>query len=171
MGGKAAMVLDKLYQGFISKLVIVDIAPVTYAPNFENYLKTLSSLDLGRFNARSEIDTKLSEYFEEVSFRSFLMQNLKMDEKKSFYWRVNLTSLIRNSVAISEFPVINGVSNTEALFLYGELSEYGVMEHKDTIQKSFPLSEFAPVAKAGHWVHVEKPVKFLEPVTKFIKSD
>ena len=30
MGGKAAMVLDKLYQGFISKLVVVDIAPVTY---------------------------------------------------------------------------------------------------------------------------------------------
>ena len=171
MGGKAAMVLDKLYQGFISKLVVVDIAPVTYAPNFENYLKTLSSLDLGRFNTRSEIDTKLSEYFEEVSFRSFLMQNLKMDEKKSFYWRVNLTSLIRNSVAISEFPVIDGVSNTEALFLYGELSEYGVMEHKDTIKESFPLSEFAPVAKAGHWVHVEKPIKFLEIVTKFLKSD
>ena len=133
MGGKAAMVLDKLYQGFISKLVIVDIAPVTYAPNFENYLKTLSSLDLGRFNTRSEIDTKLSEYFEEVSFRSFLMQNLKMDEKKRFYWRVNLRSLIRNAIAISEFPVINGVSNTEALFIYGELSEYGVIEYKDTI--------------------------------------
>ena len=171
MGGKTAMVIDKTYQGFISKLVVIDIAPVSYPPNFESYLKVLSSLDLGRFNTRSEIDTKLSEYFEEVSFRSFLMQNLKMDEKKSFYWRVNLTSLIRNSVAISEFPVKNGFSNTEALFLYGELSEYGVMEHKDTIKESFPLSEFAPVAKAGHWVHVEKPIKFLEIVTKFIKSD
>ena len=53
MGGKTAMVLDKLYQGFISKLVIVDIAPVRYTTNFENYLKVLSSLDLGRFNARS----------------------------------------------------------------------------------------------------------------------
>ena len=171
MGGKTAMVLDKLHQGVISKLVIVDIAPVTYTPNFENYLKVLSFLDLGSFNTRSEIDTKLSEYFEEVSFRSFLMQNLKMDEKKRFYWRVNLTSLIRNAIAISEFPVINGVSNTEALFLYGELSEYGVTEHKDTIKESFPLSEFAPVAKAGHWVHVEKPIKFLEIVTKFLKSD
>ena len=99
------------------------------------------------------------------------MQNLKLDEKKSFYWRVNLTSLIRNAIAISEFPVINGVSNTEALFLYGELSEYGVIKYKDTIKESFPLSEFVPVAKAGHWVHVEKPKKFLEIVTKFIKSD
>ncbi len=171
MGGKTAMVLDKLYQGFLSKLIIVDIAPVAYPPNFKNYLKTLSSLDLGRFNTRSEIDTKLSKYFEEISFRSFLMQNLKMDKKKSFYWRVNLTSLIRNSVAISEFPVINGVSNTESLFLYGELSEYGVTKHKETIKESFPLCEFAPVAKAGHWVHVEKPLKFLEIVSKFLKSD
>ena len=126
MGGKTAMVLDKLYQGFIAKLVVVDIAPVNYPPNFESYLKVLSSLDFARFNARSEIDTKLSEYFEEVSFRSFLMQNLKVDEKKSFYWRVNLTSLIANVVAISEFPVMNFASYTEALFLYGDSSEYGV---------------------------------------------
>ena len=30
MGGKAAMVLDKLHRGLLSKLVIVDIAPVSY---------------------------------------------------------------------------------------------------------------------------------------------
>ena len=144
---------------------------MTYPPNFENYLKALSSLDLGRFNTRSQIDTKLSEHFEEVSFRSFLMQNLKQDGKKNFYWRVNLESLIANAVAISNFPVINVVSNTEALFLYGDLSEYGVKKYKDTIKESFPLSEFAPIAKTGHWVHVEQPIKFLEIVTKFLKSD
>jgi esterase len=171
MGGKTAMVLDKLYQGFISKLVVVDIAPVTYPPNFENYLKALSSLDLGGFNTRSEVDTKLSEFFEQVSFRSFLMQNLKLDGKKNFYWRVNLKALIANAAAISEFPVINVVSNTDSLFLYGDLSEYGVSKHRDIIKESFPLSEFAPVAKAGHWVHVEQPTKFLEIVTKFLKSD
>ena len=54
MGGKAGMVLDKLYQGFLSKLVVVDIAPVTYPPNFENYLKVLSSLDLRSFKSRSK---------------------------------------------------------------------------------------------------------------------
>ena len=112
MGGKSAMVLDKLHQGLVSKLVVVDIAPVTYSPNFENYLKVLLSLDLGRVNTRAEVDTMLSEYFEEVSFRSFLMQNLKQEGKKSFYWRVNLKSLIANAVAISEFPVINAVSYT-----------------------------------------------------------
>ena len=171
MGGKTAMVLDKLYQGFISKLVIVDIAPVTYAPNFENYLKTLSSLDLGRFNTRSEIDTKLSEHFEEVSFRSFLMQNLKMDENKSLYWRVNLKSLITNAVSISEFPIVIGASNTDTLFLYGDSSEYHVADYKNIIKENFLLSDFAPVAKAGHWVHVEQPKKFLEIVTKFLKTD
>ena len=171
MGGKAGMVLDKLYPGFLSKLVVVDIAPVTYPPNFKNYLKVLSSLDLGSFKSRSEVDSKLSEYLKEISFRSFLMQNLKLDEKKSFYWRVNLTSLISNAVAISEFPVINGVSNTDTLFLYGDLSEYRVTDHRDIIIKNFPLSEIVPVSKAGHWVHVEQPTKFLEIVTKFLKTD
>jgi esterase len=171
MGGKSAMVLDKLHQGLVSKLVVIDIAPVTYSPNFKNYLKVLSSLDLGSFKSRSEVDSKLSQYFKEISFRSFLMQNLKMDDNKGFYWRVNLKSLITNAVDISEFPVINGVSNTETLFLYGDLSEYSVADHRDIIKENFPLSEFASVAEAGHWVHVEQPTKFLEIVTKFLKTD
>ena len=171
MGGKSAMVLDKLHQGLVSKLVVVDIAPVTYSPNFENYLKVLLSLDLRGFKSRSEVDSKLSKYFKEISFRSFLMQNLKLDDSKSFYWRVNLKSLIKNAVDISEFPAIKSVSYTDTLFLYGELSEYRVADHIDIIKGNFPLSEFAPVKKSGHWVHVEQPTKFLEIVTKFLKTD
>ena len=171
MGGKVAMVLDKLYRGLLSKLVVVDIAPVAYAANFENHLKILLSLDLGRFKSRSEVANKLSEYFKEINFRSFLMQNLKLDDNKSFYWRINLTSLIMNAVAISEFPVINGVSNTDALFLYGDLSEYRVEKYRDIIKENFTLCQFANVAKAGHWIHVEQPKKFVEMVTKFLKTD
>jgi pimeloyl-ACP methyl ester carboxylesterase len=171
MGGKAAMVLDKVYQGYVLKLVVVDIAPVNYPPSFENYLKVLAQLDLSSFKSRSEIDLKLSEYFEEKSFRSFLMQNLKLDDRKNLYWRVNLRSLLSNAASISEFPNINSVSNTNSLFLYGDLSEYGVAEHSDIIRENFPSSELVPVIKAGHWVHVEQPTKFLEIVTKFLKSD
>ena len=171
MGGKAAMVLDKVYQGYVLKLIVVDIAPITYPPSFENYLKVLSQLDLGSFKSRSEIDLKLSEYFEDKSFRSFLMQNLKLDDRKNLYWRVNLTSLLSNAASISEFPNINSVSNTKSLFVYGDLSEYGVAEHSDIIRENFPSSELVPVIKAGHWVHVEQPTKFLEIVTKFLKSD
>ena len=171
MGGKSAMVLDKLHQGLVSKLVVVDIAPVTYPPTFENYLKVLLSLDLGSFKSRSEVDSKLSECFKESSFRSFLMQNLKLDYNKGFYWRVNLKSLITNAVDISEFPLIKGVSNTDTLFLHGDLSEYCVADHINIIKENFPSSEFVSLAKAGHWVHVEQPAKFLEIVTKFLKTD
>ena len=171
MGGKVAMVLDKLHQGLLSKLIVVDIAPVAYAANFKNHLKILLSLDLGSFKSRSEVANKLSEYFNEISFRSFLMQNLKLDNNKSFYWRINLTSLIMNAVAISEFPVINGASDTDALFLYGDLSEYRVDRYRDVIKENFTLSQFATVAKAGHWIHVEQPTKFVEMVTKFLKMD
>ena len=171
MGGKVAMVLDKIHRGLLSKLVVVDIAPVAYAANFENHLKVLLSLDLGSFKSRSEVDSKLSEYIKEFSFRSFLMQNLKLDDNKIFYWRTNLRSLIMNAGAISDFPLITGVSNTDALFLYGDLSEYRVEKHIDIIKKNFPLSQFATVAKAGHWIHVEQPTKFIEMVTKFLKTD
>ena len=171
MGGKSAMALDKLYQGLVSKLIVVDIAPVTYPPNFKHYLKFLLSLDLGSFKSKSEVDSALSEYFKEIGFRSFLIQNLKLDDKKGYYWRVNLNSLIKNANDISGFPIIRGVSNTDTLFLYGDLSEYRVADHINIIKGNFSLSEFAPVAEAGHWVHVEQPKKFLEIVTKFLKTD
>ena len=99
------------------------------------------------------------------------MQNLKLDDRKNFYWRVNLPSLLSNVTAISEFPFINSISNTNSLFLYGDLSEYGVEEHSDTIKENFPISELVPVTKAGHWIHVEQPSKFLEIVSNFLKSD
>ena len=66
------------------------------------------------------------------------MQNLKLDDSKSFYWRVNLKSLIKNAVDISEFPAIKSVSYTDTLFLYGELSEYRVADHIDIIKGNFP---------------------------------
>ena len=99
------------------------------------------------------------------------MKKLKLNDIQGFYWRVNLKSLIANAVSISEFPVVIGASNTDTLFLYGDLSEYRVADHENIIKENFPLSDFAPVAKAGHWVHVEQPKKFLEIVTKFLKSD
>jgi pimeloyl-ACP methyl ester carboxylesterase len=51
------------------------------------------------------------------------------------------------------------------------MSEYRVPDHRNIIKGNFPLSEFAPLARAGHWVHVEQPKKFLEIVTKFLKTD
>ena len=76
-----------------------------------------------------------------------------------------------NAGAISEFPVIDVVSSTDSLFLYGDLSKYRVDEYRDIIKENFPLSQFANLAKAGHWIHVEQPTKFVEIVTKFLKTD
>ena len=59
MGGKAAMLFDLLYPNLLSKLIIVDIAPVKYFSDFEYYLKVLKSIDLHLFNKRSEVEDKI----------------------------------------------------------------------------------------------------------------
>lgn len=38
------------------------------------------------------------------------------------------------------------------------------------ILKLFPKSEFKYVEDAGHWVHSEKPVEFLDLVCKFLNN-
>lgn len=171
MGGKAAMLFDLLYPNLLSKLVIVDIAPVKYFSAFGHYLKVLKSIDLHSFNKRSEVNDKVSSEIEDSNIRSFLLQNIRVDEKGSLNWKINIQSLIENSIDISDFPEVKAISKTNTLFMFGAESEYSVKSHKVYISKLFSNTRFIEIKDAGHWVHSEKPKDFIEIVTNFLKSN
>ncbi len=171
MGGKAAMLFDLLYPNLLSKLIIVDIAPVKYFSAFEYYLKVLKSIDLHTFNKRSEVNNNISSEIDDSKIRSFLLQNITVDEKGALNWKINIQSLIENSRDISDFPEIKVTSKTNALFLFGTESEYMVKSHKGCIGKLFSNNRFVEIKDAGHWVHSEKPKDFLEIITNFLKSN
>ena len=170
MGGKAAMLFDLLYPNFLSKLIIVDIAPVRYFSVFNRYLEVLRSIDLKLFKNRSEVSHKISSEIKDAKIRSFLLQNIKFNEIGILIWRINIEALIENSIDIGNFPEIDITSNTQALFLFGSDSEYSVKSHKESINELFSNAHFKEVEGVGHWVHSEKPRDFLEIVTNFLKS-
>tara|TARA_X000001036_G_scaffold362_1_gene299 strand:- start:1421 stop:2209 length:789 start_codon:yes stop_codon:yes gene_type:complete len=171
MGGKAAMLFDLVYPNLLSKLIIVDIAPVKYFSPFGRYLEVLRSIDLHSFNKRSEVNEKISTQIDDANIRSFLLQNITVNQEGVLKWRINIKALIENSLEISDFPDIQVNSSTKTLFLFGSNSEYSVSSQKDYIKKLFLSASFKEIKGAGHWVQAEKPKDFLEIVSNFLKSN
>lgn len=69
MGGKVAMWLALTYPEIVKKLVVVDIAPVTYEHDFSDVLNGFKSVPLHLLNSRQHADDYLSELIHDKSLR------------------------------------------------------------------------------------------------------
>ncbi|MEO1552275.1 MAG: alpha/beta fold hydrolase, partial [Pseudomonadota bacterium] len=76
MGGKAAMVLALTQPNRVTRLVVADIAPVTYGHSQQIYIDAMRKVDLTRIEMRSDADAQLAEYVDDPGIRAFLLQSL-----------------------------------------------------------------------------------------------
>jgi len=171
MGGKAAMWLALTQPEKIDKLIAVDIAPVHYDHSFSEILRGLKSIPLETVSSRKEADDYLSKVLSEVSLRQFLLQNLNIKSGQGS-WRVNLDVISEALADILTFPNTETVSPFEksVLFIGGGQSDYILPEHLPTIEQLFPEAKIETIFQAGHWLHAEQPVKFIEIVNRFLSS-
>lgn len=168
MGGKAAMVVALQVLKRIRKLVLVDIAPVSYAHTLTGYTQAMLDVDLGTAKTRSEVDRSLAKTIDEPVIRAFLLQNLKRSDT-GLYWRINLQALLEYGNAISAFPDFNGATyEGPSLFLHGDRSDYIQKRHTEAIRSLFPNTQLREVADCDHWVHAEQPEAFLQAVSSFL---
>lgn len=166
LGGKVAMATALLAPERVTRLIAVDIAPVAYPrhqPQFFMLLEAMQALPLTSIASRTEADGLLASRIKDPVLRSFLLQNL-VRQDDHYHWRLHLAALAANLDTLIDFPlpaearVYPGPSG----FIYGELSNFVLMEHADIIQRWFPLNQFLPIANAGHWPHTERPEEFLK---------
>lgn len=166
MGGKAAMVAALLGAN-IRRLIVADIAPVTYNHTQQHLIDAMQSLPLDRLANRAEAEQALSSQIEHPAVRSFLLQSLNLPDQS---WRLNLTALSTNMEKIISFPNISGQFNALTLFLTGANSNYLLPEYHLAISSLFPKAHFAKIANAGHWLHAEKPREFEATVRGFLDA-
>ena len=166
MGGKAAMWFALNYPERLDKLLVADIAPVTYQHSFNNLITALKSLPLKTLKNRKEAELWLESEIPELTYRQFLLQNLVLIDG-DYSWRVDLDIFYATGDNIIGFPDINTVKpyQGEALFLGGEDSNYVNVEQ---ISELFPNANLSVIAEAGHWLHVQQPVEFLRLVDAFL---
>ena len=167
MGGKAAMVLSILESNLVEKLIIADIAPVSYSHDNTQYIRAMKKVQLDRLATRSDAIIQLAESVPEPELRSFFAQSIDLKNKR---WKLNLDVLEREMEKIISFPQLPGQYEKTSLFLSGALSNYLQIIHRPSIKKLFPRAKFAKIPNAGHWLHAEKPREFEAAVRTFLSD-
>ena len=157
MGGKAAMVLALKNPDLVERLLIADIAPVTYKHDQSKFIEAMQKIDLSKVERRSDAIMALSNYVEDKSLQNFFTQSLDLKTKT---WKLNLDILSSEMHEILGFPKIDRKFYGHTLFFRGENSEYIRAEHREIINSLFIKARFATLKDAGHWLHAEKPREF-----------
>jgi pimeloyl-ACP methyl ester carboxylesterase len=166
MGGKVAMWFALNYPDRVDKLLVVDIAPVSYTHCFNDLIGALQKLPLSEITNRKQAELWLAPYIQELSYRQFLLQNLVLKDGK-YCLRIDLDIFCHAGPDIIAFPCLKSVKpfNGKVLFLAGAQSSF--VKAEDLIE-AFPKALLIEIQGAGHWVHVQQQTKFLEQVEKFL---
>lgn len=170
MGGKAGMVLALEHPDRVARLLVADIAPVTYDRTQTGFIDAMAQVDLGTVTKRSDADKALMAAVPDLPTRAFLTQSLDLAGPDGPRWRLNLATLRREMPKIMGFPHMEGSYAGPTLFLRGGASDYVLPEHQSEIDRLFPNAAQDAIPAVGHWLHAEAPGPFIEKLTAFLDS-
>jgi esterase len=169
MGGKAAMWTALIQPERIDKLIVADIAPVTYKNRFSRIFGGLNGLSMGQLQSREQADQQLSAWISDQGVRQYLLQNL-VKQEHGWTWRFNLPVLQNALPSLSGFPDMGrSVYPGDVLFIHGEHSDYVTDKALGVINRHFPHHRQRVMHGAGHWLYSEQPDLFTQAVRHFLK--
>jgi pimeloyl-ACP methyl ester carboxylesterase len=171
MGGKVAMLVAGMIPDKIEKLIVCDIAPKYYAPHHTEVLEALNGLDLVNTKTRKDAEAYMESRIKDFGTRQFLLKSLYWKDEK-LAWRFNLTAITHQIEKVGDALEQAGGNKINfegpTLFIRGSKSRYILDEDIDHILEHFPNSRLTTIDGAGHWVHAEKPMEYLEVTKEFL---
>jgi len=167
MGGKAAMTLALTQPSLIKNLVIVDIAPKMYRPQYSSYITAMQGVPLDQISRRSDADPYLQEVIPDPALRTFILQNLSISNGVA-RWQVNLDAIYTGMADIEAFPDLANTFDKPTLFLRGGTSDYVKEKDFETIQAIFTDVTIKTIPDVGHWPHAENPRLFMQMLTDWL---
>tara|TARA_R110001592_G_scaffold1911_1_gene11852 strand:- start:29799 stop:30587 length:789 start_codon:yes stop_codon:yes gene_type:complete len=171
MGGKVAMSFALSYPEKVKKLIVADIAPVTYSPHHQAILKALTSIPLDSIATRREADEYLARYIDEAGVRQFLLKSLMLSKKQAPVWKFNLSAIIENYDKILSGNDSSKQFNGDTLFIAGGKSDYIKAEYKQKTMALFPKAQLKIMPETSHWLHAEKPKIFISICQRFLEEN
>jgi esterase len=173
MGGKVAMTLALLHRELVARLAVVDVSPVptNEISHFARYVEGMRSIDLDSLADRSQADDQLAPYVPAPGIRSFLLQNLRRERRsgEGWRWQMNLDLLGDHldqmggwpDLALQPFP-------GPVLWLAGANSSYVRPDYAPAMRSLFPRVRLVTIKDAGHWLHTDQPMVFLNVLRRFL---
>jgi esterase len=168
MGGKASMMLALTRPDLVRRMIVADIAPVSYSHTQQQFIDAMRAVDLSTVNRRAEAAAALGEQGVERALQAFFTQSLDVKNKR---WLYNLDALEAEMPKILSFPDVSDTFDGPVLFLSGGKSDYVRRAHRDRIKAMFPAARFARIPDAGHWLHAEKPAEFLAVAGTYLSAN
>lgn len=167
MGGKAAMTLALSRPEAVSSLLIADIPPARTGHGSFALGETMLRIEFPSYLNRATADELLLDAIPDADIRNLMLQNLRLGENPG--WVIGLAEIVNSMTNIEGWPYIPEGHRYEGptLFLAGETSQYIRAEDHAVMQRLFPNHGFEVIEKAGHWLHVENPARFLQLVEDF----
>ena len=134
MGGKTAMKFSLLFPEMVEKLIVVDIAPKVYLPDFDHIMEGYNHLNLDSFKNRSEIDNLYktrhvkSLYMDTINKDLYLRSKYDDTSKFKFRYRqYDQEGDIFQEIKFSDFNDFN----------YVNLKKYSEIMQEYFLSKSF----------------------------------
>lgn len=171
LGGKAAMQLALDFPARVEKLIVADMSPRAYSPEYEGYFQALLALDLKKFRSRQQMEEALGPAIPALAVRRFLLKNLGHHSDDTYYWKINLRGLHQNYPRLCEAMASEKSFIKPALFISGGKSDYVLETDKPQIRALFPRAQFETIPDAGHWLQIDAPAEFARVVRTFLTTD
>ena len=173
MGGKIAIQVALEQPERITKLLVADIAPISYPPHHLKIIAGLQAIDLSQVMTRKDADTQLTPFVDNTGIRQFLLRNLALNSQGKFAFKCSLADIslcYPQIMKANKIPVNKSAYAGPTLFIKGGDSDYILPEHKEAITALLPNSKAKIIQGAGHWLHAEKTIAFNKIVADFIKN-
>ena len=165
LGGKVAMQMALSHATFVNRLVVADIAPVTYAGQHCAVFQALLQVMEADCQSRQAADAVLAGWIEDPAVRGYLLMGLKRG-REAYEWRFNVQGLLKGYARLCAAPDFDHVFTGQTLFLRGADSNYVRAEHESTMTKWFSASSLVSLTGAGHWLHTDQPTAFCDEVMR-----
>lgn len=157
MGGKVAMHFALKYPDLVEKLIVADIAPITYkGGGHDQIFQAMKMLDLESLESRKAADEEMEKFIPSFPVRQFILKNLERNGDV-YSWKLNLDVLIENYNEILKFDAKGKTFNHPTLFIKGDNSDYINPDDFDEYKKIFPKAALKTIENTGHWLHAENP--------------
>ena len=160
LGGKVAMQLALDHPSLVERLVVLDIAPVSYPSRHDNVFSALRTVLTEKVSSRAEAKAVLTPLLDEPRVADFLLTSARVGDNGTIQWRFNLEGLQsaykKILGAISPTGRGTAVFSRPMLVLRGELSDYVSDDHGAQFSFLFSKVDVVTVSGAGHWLHQEE---------------
>lgn len=171
LGGKVAMKIACRRPDLVSHLIVVDItseaAPRRWGPTFE----IMRSLDVASISSRKDADDYFeSKGIEDWAFRRFLTSGLVRDEG-IWKWGIGLNSISESSDKLVSQVLEKGqIFEGPTLLIRGADSTFAPESTIPAMREHFPALHVQTIPDAGHNVHIDQPLLFLNAVRAFMAA-